>query len=84
MAAAVARHFVHHDRRFGYPEARAAKFFGHGDAQPSAFGHGLVKLEREDAVFVAREPIFVVELRHNGANALANDVALFLSRERAG
>jgi hypothetical protein len=37
-----------------------------------------VELEGEDPVLVAREPIFVVEARDDGADALSDHFALFL------
>ena len=41
---------LHHDRRLGDAEARAAVVLRHGDAEPAVARHRLVKLVREAAV----------------------------------
>ncbi len=58
------------------PRPDAAIFLRHGDAKPAAVGHGAVKSVWKHAVFVACEPIFVVEAAHHRADALANGVEM--------
>jgi len=71
-AAAVMCDLVHHDGGLGDAERRAAEFLGHGDAEPAAFGHRAMKFKREPPVFVTGVPVPIVELRYDGAHALAN------------
>ena len=47
--SSAAAHGLHHDRRFGDPQTRAAVFRRHGDAQPTAFGDGLAEFKGEFA-----------------------------------
>src|SRR3546814_1936463 len=56
----------------------------HGDAEPAAVGHRAVEILREFARVVAVEPIFIVERRADGANALANRVEILFGRKWAG
>src|SRR3546814_7855194 len=51
---------VHHRHRLRDAEPRAAIFLGHGDAEPTAVGHGAVEIFRKLAAIVAVEPIFIV------------------------
>ena len=51
---------LHHDRRVGHAQTRAAVLGRHRDAEPAAFGNGLIKVERETAFLVLLQPIGVV------------------------
>src|SRR3546814_1351942 len=73
----------HRDRLCG-PEARADIFLGHGDGETAAVGHRAVKILRELACIDAVEPIFIVERRADGANALAKRVEILFGRKWAG
>ena len=70
--AAVARHFVHHDRGFHDTQARATVLGRHRDAQPPGAGHRAVELTRKLAVRVAREPVVIAKRPHHGAHAFAD------------
>src|SRR3546814_17420208 len=63
---------------------RAAIFLGHGDAEPTAVGHGAVEIFRKLAAIVAVEPIFIVVGRADGAHALADRVEIVLGGKGAG
>src|SRR3546814_4701710 len=69
---------VHHRHRLRDAEPRAAIFLGHGDAEPTAVGHGAVEIFRKLAAIVAVEPIFIVVGRADGAHALADRVEIVL------
>ncbi len=62
IAARACRHLMHHDGGFGYAQIGAAKFFRHGDAQPSGIGHRLVEFGWERLLIFAAGPIIVPEL----------------------
>ena len=64
--------FMHHDRGFRHPETGAAIFFRHGDAEPARIGHRAMKLERELAIVVARQPVVITETCDNRAHAFLN------------
>ena len=68
----MAGDFMHHDRGLGHAEAGAAILLRHGDAEPAGVGHRAMKLERELAVVVARQPVIVTETRDDRAHAFAN------------
>src|SRR3546814_20321971 len=59
-AATAGGDLVHHRHRLRDAEPRAAIFLGHGDAEPTAVGHGAVEIFRKLAAIVAVEPIFIV------------------------
>src|SRR3546814_5792793 len=75
---------VHHRHRLRDAEPRAAIFLGHGDAEPTAVGHGAVEIFRKLAAIVAVEPIFIVVGRADGAHALADRVEIVLGGKGAG
>ena len=68
----MAGHLMHHDRRFGHAQTRAAIGFRHGDAEPAGIGHGAVKLTRKDPVLIACQPIVIAKPGHNRAHPLAD------------
>src|SRR5690606_26350383 len=61
---------------------------GHGDAEPAAFRHRLIKRTREGTVGVACEPVRVIELFDDGSDAFADRIQtlpkpLFFHHHRA-
>jgi hypothetical protein len=60
---------VHHDGRLRHTKSGAAILFGHGDPEPAVVGHGTVEFAWKLAIFVAIEPVLVVELRDHRADA---------------
>ena len=76
-AAAMAGHLMHHDRRFGHAQTRAAIGFRHGDAEPACIGHGAVKLTGKDPVLIARQPIVIAKPAHDRAHPFADSLAFF-------
>src|SRR3546814_1318097 len=75
---------VHHRHRLRDAEPRAAIFLGHGDAEPTAVGHGAVEIFRKLAAIVAVEQIFIVGGRADGAHALADRVESVLGGKGGG
>ena len=73
-AGAGLGHGLHHQRRFGDAQARAAIGLGNGHAQPARLGHGGVELVRKLAGAVVLEPVVLTKggtgLQHGFANGL--------------
>jgi hypothetical protein len=79
--AAVAADLVHHDRCLGDTQAGPTVFHWHGDAQPPGLGHRRVELPRELAVFVAREPVLVVERPNHAGDTFADGPLVITCRK---
>src|ERR1700676_826842 len=71
-SAAVACHFMHHDRGLGHAEARTAILLRHRDAEPARVSHRPMKFERNHAIIVARQPIVIAEACYDRAHAFSN------------
>ena len=59
---------MHYDRGIGDAKPSPADVFGHGDAEPAALGHGLVKFCRKPAVFFSIGPVLVIKTGANPAD----------------
>ena len=59
IARAGARDGLHHQRRFGQAEARAAIFLREGNAEPAARGHGITEFLRPVAGLVRLRPVII-------------------------
>ena len=70
---------MHHDGCLGDTETRAAIFLRHGDAEPAIVGHGAMKFLGKFPVFVARQPVLVVETGNDSADALSDGVEMRLA-----
>jgi hypothetical protein len=71
QSGARGRDRLHHDRRLGDPETRAAVGFRHADAEPAGIGDGAPEFLGKLTVAVALEPILIVEARANTCDSLA-------------
>ena len=67
---------LHHQRRLGDPEPRAAMLLRHGDAQPAGLRDRGMELVRKTAVAVALEPVLRVEALAQLEDCVANGALL--------
>src|SRR5205814_1761731 len=80
-AAARLRDRLHHDRRLGDAEARAAVLLADAHAEPAVVGQRPVELLGEAAVVVAVEPVGVVEARADLGDRVADAFLLLAEGE---
>ena len=67
---------LHHQRRFGDAEARAAVLLRDADAEPAVVREGAVEIVRKAAVAVLGEPVVVAEPRADLADRVADRLLL--------
>ena len=63
---------LHHDRRLGDAQARAAVGLRHGDTEPAVLGQRLVQLARKAPLLVALHPVLVRKTRADFRDRLAD------------
>ena len=71
-AAAARGDGIHHDRRLGHAEVRAAEFLRHRDAEPAVRGHRGMKLVRELRRRVLVAPVLVGEPRADALHRICD------------
>ena len=68
---------LHHDRRFGHPQAGTTELRRHGNAEPASLGNGLGKFVRKRVRAVELAPVVIVKALTNGLNGFAQGDAVW-------